>query len=368
MNRKKWGTVLFLALLLTLSLTACQGESREEGLVVEVQTDEAGDVTAFVVEDYQGERTGVRLAEGTRFWPRGSGSWTDEELRAVMREELREDAWVYAYCHPRREKLETADGGKVPAYWATSVQVRGGLKREAAVLRDGTALDVLELDDWRTRRYRLADGTELLEVDEPWGPEDYYVGGLESFDDLGEAAKEKVRQYYEDRGLLYDETEELERCYAAWKELGEEFRSGHIQQTVTPGGSSQRVMYFTTELLRPKEYGTPLQDSTSFQDAFDRRTGERLDTWDLFAVPEAEVRSRLPELVDWDMAPAVREAMKEVMKPEWIQFTSDGLQIEYPAGSLPGEELDYFIFVNAKDLPEGFVQPWAVPAGWEDHV
>ena len=48
------------ALVLALCLTACRDEIDLEGLVVEVQTDEAGDPTAFVVEDRQGERTGVR--------------------------------------------------------------------------------------------------------------------------------------------------------------------------------------------------------------------------------------------------------------------------------------------------------------------
>lgn len=367
MTQKRWW-VLCLAVLLALGLTACQGESREEGLVVEVQTDEDGDLTAFVLEDSQGTRTGVMLAEKTRYWPRGEGSWTDEEeLRAVMREELRADAWAYAYCHPRREKLKTADGETVPAYWATSVMVQGELKREAAALRDGTPVDVLELDSWRARRYRLADGTELLKVYEPWGPENCQVGDLESFDDLSEAAQEKVRRYYEDRDPLYDEMDVLEQCYAAWKELGEAYQKVHISQNVTPSASSERVMYFTTELLRPR-YGTSLSSHVSFQDAFDRQTGERLDTWDLFALPEAEIRERLPELIDWEVDPAVRTEMKKTLKPEWIQFTRDGLQVNYLAGTLLGEEDDYIVFVRAGDLPEGLVQPWAVPKSWGEET
>ncbi len=358
---------LCAALLLTLGLTACQGEEKWiEGLVVEVQTDEAGDPAAFVVEDVRGERTGVRLAEGSRLWPRGSGTWTDEELRAEIRADLRVDAWVHAGCYPRREKLETADG-TVNAYWATSAGIAGELRRGAAALRDGTKLDVLELDGWNSRRYRLADGTELLEVDEPSGPENYYVGDLESFDDLSEAAKEKVRQYYEDQGPLYDEADTLERCYAAWKELGEEYRSGHIRQDVSPSASSERVMYFSTELMLPREYGTAVCSSTSFQDAFDRRTGERLDTWALFAVPEAEVRRRLPELVGWVEDTAILAEMSAALEPEWIQFCQSGLQVGFPAGSLPGEELDYYISVDWRNIPEGFLQPWAVPKSWKEN-
>lgn len=365
MTWKRYAALL-LAALLALSLTACRGESRIEGLVVEVQTDEVGEPAAFVVEDYQGERTGVLLAEGTRVWPRGSGSWTAEELRASFQADLRVDAWAFAICHPRREKLETAEGEKVPAYWAASARVRGELRREAVRLRDGTPVDVLEFDDWGARRCRLADGTELLRVDEPFGPENVQVGGQEGFESLSGAVQEKVRACYEDRGLLFDEMEELERCYAAWKELGEVFRSGHISQNVTPSASSERVMYFTTELLLPQEYGTSFYNSTSLQDAFDRRTGEKLETWDLFAVPEAEVRQRLPELVDWEIPQNVRAEMAKALEPEWILFGREALSITFPAGSLPGEELDYGISVEYKDAPEGFFQPWAVPEAREE--
>ena len=147
MTRKQCAALL-LSLCLALGLTACRNEEKwVEGLVVEVQRDEAGDPTAFVVEDSQGKRTGVRLVEETRVWPRGSGSWTEEELRAAVQADLRVDAWVYAGCHPWQEKLETADG-TVKAYQAASAVVSGELKREAATLRDGTAVDVLEWDSW----------------------------------------------------------------------------------------------------------------------------------------------------------------------------------------------------------------------------
>ena len=365
MALKKW-TALLLAALLALGLTACQNEKRIEGLVVEVRTDEAGDPTAFVLEDHGGERTGVLLAEGSRFWPRESGTWTDEELRAVLREELRVDAWVGAWCYPRKEKLETAEGEMVRAHWATSVQVEGELRREAVTLRDGTAIDSLEYDGWESHTYRLADGTEILRVDEPFGPENVQVMGQEGFESLSEAVQEKVRACYEDRGPLYNEAEELERCYAAWKELGEAFQAGHIRQETSPAAASERVMYFTTELTRPGEYGTNLCRMISLQDAFDRRTGEKLITWDLFAAPEEEVRRRLPELVDWDIPRNVRTAMTEVLEPEWIHFSRDELSIRFPAGSLPGEEWDYIISVDYENAPEGFLQPWAVPVSEDE--
>lgn len=352
---------LVLTALLALGLAACQGESRVEGLVVEVQTDEAGDLTAFVVEDYQGERTGVRLAEETRLVPRGSGVWTGEELRAAFQADLRADAWAYAMCRPGREKLETAEGEKVPAYWANSARVLGELRREAVSLRDGTPVDVLEYDIWGTRRYRLADGTELLAVETPTRPEDIYVMGQESFGDLSERAQEKVRAYYEEQGLLYDELEELEKSYAACRELGESFACDRIDQRTSPCASSERVMYFLTSLSRPQEYGERTCYEWRSTAAFDRETGEKLSNWDLFAASEDHVRRRFPELCGWVKDRSLREAMSAALEADLFVFLPGRVSVSFPPGSLPGEENTYVISLDYEDAPEGFFQPWAIP-------
>ena len=367
-NRKKW-SALFL-LLLALCLTACRDNQWVEGIVVETRTDEAGNLTAFVLES-EGKRTGVLIAEKTSFWPRGISSGTLEEFRAQFQKELQADTLASVWYYPRRDKLETADGETVRAYWATSIQIDGGLKREALTLRDGTPVDMLEWDNWGSRTYRLADGTELLRVDGPMGPENVYVMNLKGFDGLSKAAQEKVRNYYEDRGPLYDEEEALEQCYAAWKELGDTFQSGHISQSVSPAASAERVMYFTTELIQPdltrlEEYGSQLHSHANFQDAFDCQTGEKLDIRDLFGVPWKEVRRRIPELVDWDMEPAVAAQIPEKLEPEYLIFESDNLSVWFPAGTLEGEEYDYGFGVNYSGAPEGFFQPWAIPESAEE--
>lgn len=356
---------LFLSLCLALSLSACQDNKQVYGLVTEIQTDEAGNLTAFVVED-EGERTGVLLAEKTALWPRGSGSWTQEELRQAFQADFRVDVLADAWCYPRREKLTTADGGEVRAYWATNVQIDGELRREALTLRDGTPVDVLEWDAWAGRIYRLADGTELLQVSEPSGPENSYVATLESFDDLSEMAKEKVRRWYEDRGALYDEEEELERSYAAYRELGVEFDGDLIQQETSPASSSETVMYFLTSLLRPQENGQRTSYELQLGEAFDRETGEKFSNWDLFAVPEAEVRRRLPELCGWVEDEALRKAMETALEADWIVFFPEHLSVSFPPGTLPGEEYSQIISVDYQDIPEGFLQPWAISAAREE--
>lgn len=365
MNRKRW-MVLILSVLLAVSLTACQDEKYFKGVVTEVQTDKAGNPTAFVVES-EGEQTGILIAEKTRFWPNGISSGTLEEFRAQFQKELQVDTLVGIWYYPRRDKLEMVDGETVRAYWATTVDIAGELKREALTVRDGTPIDLLEWDGWGGRAYRLADGTELLRVDEPRGPENVQVMSLEGFDDLSPRAQEKVRAYYEDRGLLYDEEEVLERCYAAWKELGDTFQAGQISQSVTPAAAAERVMYFTTELVQPdltrlEEYGTQLHSRVNFQDVFDRQTGERIDARDLFGVPWEEVRRRIPELVDWGMDSAVAAQIKEKLEPEYLIFESDTLSVWFPAGTLEGEEHIYGFGVSYSNAPEGFFQPWAIPS------
>ena len=357
---------LLLALLLALSLTACQDEKNVSGALEEVRTDEDGTLTALVLER-DGRRTGVLLAEKTSVWPRGEGSWTGEEAMEAFRKDLQPGNELSAWCYSRREKLETAEGETIPAYWGQSIHIAGILKRNARTLRDGTAVDVMEEDSHGGRRtYRLSDGTELLRVDDNGGPENHYVMSLENFDDLSEAAKEKVRAYYEAQGPLYDEGEELERSYAAYRKLGEAFTCDWIEQDTTPTASNGKIMYFATSLRLPQKYGERVSYERQLGGAFDRETGEKIDNWDPFAVSEAEVRRRFPELCGWVEEPELQKAMSATLEADWFVFFPECVSVDFPPGTLPGEENGYIISLYYNDAPEGFFQPWAVPAGREE--
>lgn len=351
---------LALAVLLALGLTACQDGKSVTGSLAEVQTDENGALTALVLES-EGKRTGVLLAEKTQIWPRGSGSWSSQEVMEAFRRDLQPGNEFSAWCYSRKEKLETAEGESIPAYWGQSISISGILKRNALTLRDGTSVDLLERDRWNSHTYRLADGTELLRVDDNGGPEYHHVGGVESFDDLRGAAKEKVRAYYENQGPLYGEREELEKSYAAYRELGEAFECDRVQQDTVPCASNERVMYFVTSLTLPQERGRRTAYDVQLGAAFDRETGEKIDNWELFAVPEAEVRRRFPELCGWVDEPELREAMGSALDPDWFLFFPEHVSVDFPPGSLPGEENGYGISLRYKDAPEGFFQPWAIP-------
>lgn len=352
---------LFLAALLAMSLTACQDEMSVMGSLTEVRTDENGVLTALILER-DGKRTGVLVAERTSFWPMGEGSWSGKEALESFRKDLQPGNELSAWCYFRREKLETAEGETIPAYWGQSISIDGILKRNTLTLRDGTSVDLLERDGQRSRTYRLPDGTELLRVEDPFGPENSYVGGVESFDDLSQAAQERVRAWYQEQAPLYDEREELEKSCAAYRELGEAFEGDWIQQNVTPCASNERVMYFVTSLTLPQERGTRLCYELQLGGAFDRETGEKIDNWVLFAVPEAEVRRRFPELCGWVDEPELREAMSEALDPEWLVFFPEHVSVSFPPGSLPGEKDSYVISLYYKDAPDGFFQTWAVPA------
>ena len=62
----------------------------------------------------------------------------------AFRKDLQPGNEISAWCYPRKEKLETAEGESIPAYWGQSIRIAGILKRNARTLRDGTAVDVME--------------------------------------------------------------------------------------------------------------------------------------------------------------------------------------------------------------------------------
>ena len=345
-----------------LCQTAFQEDRNIQGVVVELQAGEDGNLASLVLEQ-DGKRTGVIMTENTRARPRERVSWQSyEELRQLFQEELQIDTEVSAWCSPFQTKLETAEG-RITAYRAKSAYIVGSLERNALTLRDETAVDILSSDPGFRWIYRLPDGTELLRVEAPIGdPASACVNGDEAFGTLSDKARKKILAYYAEQKPLYDEREELEKCYAEWRELGEEFSPGYIQQNVWLKAYNEKVLYFETLAALPGG-GNP---DISLGAAFDRESGEKLDFRQVFAVPEEEICRRLPELVGWIDDESIRVEMAKVLKPEWIVVSEEGLTVQFPAGSLSSfEDQAYLICVEPQKVMEAeLLQPWAIPYNW----
>lgn len=360
--RKRWSILLALALMLGLS--ACGRDYRRiQGVVTEVQLSESGELTSFVVCDREGKETGILLTGDTHAVPAEPGGWTTSGMRAEFQKDLQPDVQVSASCLPKKRKLALGDGREVAAYQADYITITGQLKRGALTLEDGTVIDLLDEGYYAaTHTYCLPDGVELLWVRGPSGPEGHYVGGLESFDDLSQRVREKILAYYEAQGVLYDEQEELEAAYADWKKKGEDFQCHTVEQDVSPSASSEKVMYFRTDVTLPLDHGDSCTSySVTLGAAFDRETGEYLSLWDLFRCPEEEARRAIIDAaLDWSESEDVRAEMEAAFTPERVVVSSDGLGMDYEPGSMPSQEHGYYFNADL-DAVTGLMYSWAVP-------
>lgn len=213
--------------------------------------------------------------------------------------------------------------------------------------------------------YRLRDGTELLREDAPSGPENHYVADLESFDDLSEAAKPVVRQYYDEQGALYDLQAELEKVWTEYQQAPEAFSALWVSQDTSPSASSERVMYFCTELMLP--FDRELGMSMDFCAAFDRETGAYIPPTDLFTCPAEDIAKNLLDLAERDGSgptdPVIQREMLAAFRPEFVVFTPDNVSIIFPPGTLPSHEYGsgYFVTVDYTAGLSDILQPWAIP-------
>lgn len=187
------------------------------------------------------------------------------------------------------------------------------------------------------------------------------INWYDVFAALSDKTRKNILAYY--AKPLYDEREELEKCYAECRELGEEFIPGYVQQNVWLTAYNKQVVYFKSSLA---ELLSGENADISLGAAFDRESGEKLDFRRIFAVPEEEVCRRLPELAGRIDDEDLRAEMAEVLNPEWIVISEEGLTVQFPAGSLSSfEDQAYLIHVRPHKVMEAeLLQPWAIPYNW----
>lgn len=346
---------LSLAFLL-IFLTACSDKDRHfSGEVSDLQAEE-GNIVSFVITDAAGKRTGILVPEDAVFTSRADPEAGAEKELLLSGQR---GTSVSVECKGGRTSLTTDSGEKLPAYTAWFIAVNGYLTPNAAALRDGTPLDVFHWSDGVT--YRLTDGTDLLYVRDPLGPEHVYTAGQEGYDGLSEAAQEKISTYYEDRGLLYSVEDELESACANIPTHVNGQPVPFLGQDVSPSSSSERAIYFLTCLTLPV-YGSGTANAREirFCDAFDRETGERIDGWDLFACPPEEAVQALLDLAQITGQPLRSEA-EAAFQPEYMHLYSGGLQVFLPEGAIPSVGTSWGFGLDYSDGLRAIFQDWALP-------
>ena len=231
---------------------------------------------------------------------------------------------------------------------------------EPYVLEDGTKLTVRK--NYSHTTYFSPNDIDILWEQEPAGPHNVSVGGLPTFDMLSEQAQKAILAYYEEQGLLYDLDAELEKAFQEFLSMGNpvNFQSHHLSQDISPTAANEKLIWYSIYVTQP--VGDGLHHQTSTHTVFDRNTGEVVNTAELFQCTEKELGRRILEIVNMPDTELSRE-MENAFRFEYLNFSSNFLDVCFPAGSLISQNMDHSMGVEYEDL-YGFIHPWAIP----DHI
>ena len=342
--------MIALCLALCLGLSACSN-NYIVGDVVEVTP------TALIIETTTGKQLAVLLDEYTHIF--GMDHIDGESYKADPYPGVR-----VSFTHAGRDgSVANAAGKRVKAYKAAlTIKIEAYLIPQAATLSDGTVLDV-----WKESQlgatYQTQDGIALLREDAPSGPDNNYIEGLESFDDLSEEAKLAVAEFFESQGKLYDLQVELERAWAAYQEDPKGFYTFTVQQRSYRCATSNWLCYFETNLIKTVS-GTNVQE-TVFCDAFHRVYGNHVPAASLFACPEQDIGRKLLDIAGKEGAipadPSLRAEMEAAFRPEYVTVYPDALWIHFHEGSLPSQPYKYLIVIPYNEECKYLMADWAVP-------
>ena len=160
------------------------------------------------------------------------------------------------------------------------------------------------------------------------------MAGQKSCNDLSETARKKVSAYFQERGLLYDVEEELEKSYANYRDRNPNKPVPSVGQDITAQASSDRVIYFLTAVDTPIHGdGTATMEQLRLSDAFDQETGERIDM-----PTEAEARQRIAEKFEADMEERGCDVVVHEVSLEYVLTSQGGTLV--PAWRVIMEEVD----------------------------
>ncbi len=330
-------------------LCGCSSEKSISGQVIEVIPETDNESAQYIIMTDEEEKALIQMDQNTFVM-----TWVEDVDTEKFKDGEISDVKIVA-SYTDKGKVTDSAGDKMDSYLADDIRIHAVLMKDAYILEDGTELDIWEQSD--SANYCMKDGTELLVEQNPYGPDNSYVGGV-SLDTMAEAAQDKVLTYYQEQGLLYDVEAELERAYKDYLENPEEFDSCYVAQSISPSASNEKVIWFLTSVMLPldESSGQEIRLGT----AFDRETGEHISNFELFTCPEEELLQKLldcEKLTDNDL----RAEMEAAFRPEYITFFPENIEVAFPAGTLPSQEHCYMLGLDLNEEVREILLDWAVP-------
>lgn len=356
--------LLFVVILSFVFLFAgCSKERWIYGQALEMQSNDEVGIVSFTMQEGASQEIGILLTDETSI-----ESWIkngDDGKRYRLSKEELENANVSVQIHNSKRTLVKKNGEKIPAYNAKKIVITTKDTGERFKLKDGTEVEIWAEDFGKTQVYKLEDGTELLRDGGKRNPSNVVISGQEKFGELKEEVKTRILTYMEEHIALYDVTEELEKAYAVYRTKTEqkEFDTPLLNQETFLQASNDRMLYFIVNgtVSEQGEHTTEIGMGM----AFDRETGEPVEMWDLFRCTREELVQTIlkcSKISD----PVLEQEMFEALRPEYILFYPNTLEVRFPNGTLPSkEEKDQsyasFAFDWSEKAIKEIVYEWAIP-------
>lgn len=338
----KRAAVILVILLCVILFAGCR-EKTISGEVTGVKTDAKTGVFSFVLTQDGCDPITVVTDKNTHIF-----SWIEGVSESDLREGAMDGIMVSVTGTTFRSTLN-----------ARQVQIDHLLVRGAHTLADGTPINILTGSSYNI--YCLEDGTELLMVRNAIGPDNVSSGTVESLDTLSEKAQQKIKDYFDAQGILYDTFATLENAYDAYHLLKDDFFTYVLSQEMVPTASSDEILYYLTVVTTP-DNGTYGHTELRLGAAFDKDTGEVIPASELFTCKPDVIIDRFAEICKVDDEALIAE-MKANFRLEYVIFFPDNLEITFPAEALPKYGISHGMGFDYSEEVSALLQSWAIPNG-----
>ena len=254
------------------------------------------------------------------------------------------------------------------------------IQENICTLSNGGSIDVYRSNRRYGNFYMIDNGSFILNTDNS-----FY---LQSANVLTDEQKLFIQSYYEQQELPYNLLDELEKAYTLYTARQEKnitylniqpaAEDEHVYSPQSIDISWQVVGYNDTIICVEQYYFTPaplerlrnplseINEIMTYYTStiFDSHTGEVINQYDLFTIPQDEIPEVLLKYSAYLGDDEIIHQMMAEMKPEYLSFTDHGISISFPDGVI-GDGSSYMETIHYNYVDD-VLYSWAIPNAKEE--